>query len=65
MYEIEPCQESMETEEVSTGVPKKLEVSMRHFKIAIGKVHPTDVQYYSDLAARFRRFVDSGFSRDG
>ncbi|KAJ3671598.1 hypothetical protein LUZ60_007677 [Juncus effusus] len=35
------------------------EVSMRHFEGAVGKVHPSDLKFYQDLATQFRRLVDS------
>ncbi|KAJ0972843.1 hypothetical protein J5N97_020802 [Dioscorea zingiberensis] len=35
------------------------EVSMPHFKIGIGRVQPSNVEFYQKLAAQFRRLVDS------
>nr|CAD1823281.1 unnamed protein product [Ananas comosus var. bracteatus] len=36
------------------------EASMRHFKIALSRVQPSNVQFYEELAAQFERFVDDG-----
>ncbi|XP_039120938.1 calmodulin-interacting protein 111-like [Dioscorea cayenensis subsp. rotundata] len=41
-----------------------VEVSMAHFKIGIGKVQPSNIQFYQELAAQFRRLVDSRAIRD-
>uniref|UniRef100_A0A1D1Y622 Calmodulin-interacting protein 111 n=1 Tax=Anthurium amnicola TaxID=1678845 RepID=A0A1D1Y622_9ARAE len=35
------------------------EISMVHFKIAIGRVQPADVQFYLDISEKFKRFVDT------
>lgn len=40
------------------------EVSMAHFKIGISRVQPSNVQFYQELAAQFRRLVDTGSVRD-
>ncbi|VAH01694.1 unnamed protein product [Triticum turgidum subsp. durum] len=34
------------------------EVAITHFKSAIDRVSPSDMQFYQELAARFRRLVD-------
>jgi hypothetical protein len=34
------------------------EVATRHFKTAINRIKPSDVKFYQELAAQFRRFVD-------
>ncbi|CAA6660156.1 unnamed protein product [Spirodela intermedia] len=39
------------------------EISMEHFKVAIGRVKPADVQFYLDIAEKFRRFVDVDFEQ--
>uniref|UniRef100_A0A0A9H6V4 CIP111 n=1 Tax=Arundo donax TaxID=35708 RepID=A0A0A9H6V4_ARUDO len=39
------------------------EVAIRHFKYAINRVKPSDVKFYQELAAQFRRFVDDASRR--
>ncbi|KAL6606584.1 hypothetical protein ACP70R_042237 [Stipagrostis hirtigluma subsp. patula] len=34
------------------------EVAIRHFKAAINRIKPSDLRFYQELAAQFRRFVD-------
>ncbi|KAH7670711.1 P-loop containing nucleoside triphosphate hydrolase protein [Dioscorea alata] len=41
-----------------------VEVSMAHFKIGIGRVQPSNIQFYQELATQFRRLVDSRAMRD-
>lgn len=43
----QPYQESLEA----------TEVSMMHFKSAICQIDPSDLKFYIDLAAKFRRLV--------
>ncbi|XP_008786500.1 calmodulin-interacting protein 111 [Phoenix dactylifera] len=40
------------------------EVSMAHFRIGVSRVQPSNVQFYQELAAQFRRLVDTGSVRD-
>ncbi|XP_039119601.1 calmodulin-interacting protein 111-like [Dioscorea cayenensis subsp. rotundata] len=51
---IAALEESLEAVEVSTA----------HFKIGIGRVQPSNIQFYQELAAQFRRLVDSKANRD-
>ncbi|KAJ4795297.1 cell division cycle 48 [Rhynchospora pubera] len=40
------------------------EVSMHHFKNAVSKVRPSDLEFYQNLATQFRRLVDATSVRD-
>jgi len=39
------------------------EVAIRHFRSAINRIRPSDVKFFQDLAAQFRRFVDDASRR--
>ncbi|GJN23972.1 hypothetical protein PR202_gb11674 [Eleusine coracana subsp. coracana] len=40
------------------------DVAIRHFKSAINRIKPSDVKFYQELAAQFRRFVDDASRRN-
>lgn len=40
------------------------EVAIRHFKLSINRIKPSDVLFYQELAAQFRRFVDDASRRN-
>uniref|UniRef100_A0A0A9F838 AAA+ ATPase domain-containing protein n=1 Tax=Arundo donax TaxID=35708 RepID=A0A0A9F838_ARUDO len=39
------------------------EVAIKHFKYAVNRIKPSDVKFYQELAAQFRRFVDDASRR--